>query len=332
MRPGRIALSAALLAATLLVPPRAVAESDNNVIATVGDAKLTVADVQRRLRHVPSFQLKTYGKTPGEIRENFVKKVMIPEVLYAQEARRRKLDEIPKVATRIRGALRSTMIKALEVEVQKKDPIAPEQIRIYYRAHKAEFNTPRRIRIWRILVADKAAAEKILEQVKGTEGLQRWSKLARLESQDKATSMRNGNLGFVRPDGRTGTPRVRVDPALFAAANKVKDGQVVPEPVAEGKQWAVVWRRGSMPAVQRTLEDESSSIRHVLWRKRMEAASSGLVAKLEKEHVSGRNDKLLQYVDVSDVGDVGTRERPGLLPRRHPRASSVPKPSEHGLR
>lgn len=125
---------------------------------------------------------------------------------------------------------------------------------------------------------------------------------------------------------------VRVDPALFAAADKVKDGQLVPEPVAEGKQWAVVWRRGSMPAVQRSLEDESSSIRHVLWRKRMEAATSGLLAKLEKEHVSERNDKLLQYVDVSDVGDVGTRQRPGLLPRRHPRGSPVPKASEHGLR
>jgi len=333
MRPGRIALLAALIAAALLAPPRsAVAENDDTVVATVGNQKLTLGDVQQRLLTVPSFQLQTYGKTPDEVRKNFVEKVMVPEMLFAEEARRRKLDQDPDVAYSIRGVLRGTMLKAVKEETEKNQPVTDKDITVYYLEHKSEFNTPRRLRLWRILVADKPTAEKIIKEAQGTQGPERWMEIARGKSLDKATAMRGGNLGFVRPDGRTETPRVRVDPALFAAADKVKDGEIVPEPVKEGDDWAVVWRRGSMPAVTRTKKDEAMAIRHILRRQRVETATKNLIAKLKKEHVSEQNYKLLQYVNVDETGDVGARERPGLLPRRPPRGSPIPQQTEHGLR
>ncbi len=333
MRPGRIALIAALFATALLAPPRAaVADDANTVVATVGNQKLTVGDVQQRLLSVPTFQLQTYGKTPRDIRKNFVEKVMVPEMLFAEEAKRRKLDQTPQVAYRIRGILRSAMLKAIKDGVEQDKAISDKDITLYYVQHKSEFNTPKRLRIWRILVADKPTAEQIIKQAQGTNGAERWMEIARGKSLDKATAMRGGNLGFVRPDGRTETPRVRVDPALFAAADKVKDGEIVAEPVKEGDDWAVVWRRGSMPAVNRTKDDVAPTIRHALQRQRVEASTRDLLAKLEKEHVSERNDKLLQYVDVTQSGDVGAHERPGLLPRRPPRGSPVPGNTEHGLR
>ncbi len=332
MRPRQIALVAALLAAGLLAPPRsAVAESDDTVVATVGNQKITAGDVQQRLRQVPAFQLKTYGKTPREVRKNFVEQVMIPEVLDAEEARRRKLDQKPEVVARINSVLRSTMMKALQKEVEKDHPISALELRRYYSAHKSKFDTPKRIRIWRILVADKAAAENVIKQVQGTGGPKRWTTLAH-RSLDKATALRNGNLGFVLPDGQTRVPRVRVDPAVYAAADKVKDGEVVPQPVPEGKDWAVVWRRGSMPPVHRSLADETPSIRRVLERQRIQETVNDLLTKLENAHVTHRNDRLLQYVNVSDTGDVGAHERAGVLPRRPARGSPAPGQTENGLR
>jgi peptidyl-prolyl cis-trans isomerase C len=54
---------------------------------------------------------------------------------------------------------------------------------------------------------------------------------------------------------------VRFDPVLFAAAARVKDGEMVGEPVKEGDAFAVVWRRGTLPAVRRSVEEEASAIR-----------------------------------------------------------------------
>ena len=47
---------------------------------------------------------------------------------------------------------------------------------------------------------------------------------------------------------------MRVDPGLFAAADKVKDGELVKEPVKEGTKFAVIRRRGSLEASTRTLD------------------------------------------------------------------------------
>ena len=89
----------------------------------------------------------------------------------------------------------------------------------------------------------------------------------------------------MHPDGDTDTPRVRVDPALFRAAQAVKDGQFVPEPVKEGEKFAVVWRRGSLPAKARTVEQERESMQNLLERRRADDAHAALVLKLRAEFV-----------------------------------------------
>ena len=72
-----------------------------------------------------------------------------------------------------------------------------------------------------------AADKQALEKAKADLSPKRWNELARDESVDKTTSMRGGNLGFVAPDGSTTDPNLKVDPALYAAAEKVKDSELV---------------------------------------------------------------------------------------------------------
>ena len=126
--------------------------------------------------------------------------------------------------------------------------MAPEEIAGFYAQNLARFDTPERIGVFRILCSSEAEAKEVIAVARGSSGLTRWKELARDKSLDKATAYRSGNLGFLAADGTSSEVSVRVDPALFAAASRVRDGEIVAEPVAEGPAFAVVWRRGSTPA------------------------------------------------------------------------------------
>ena len=68
------------------------------IVARVGARTITAADVSRRIAQLPPFQLRAFGKTPGEVRRAFVEKVMVREALLAQGAVDAKLSERAEVA------------------------------------------------------------------------------------------------------------------------------------------------------------------------------------------------------------------------------------------
>jgi len=326
-----VALALALFASTAVAqsPPGAPGKSD--VALTVGESTMTVAEVERRMSALPHFQLAQFGKTPAEIKKSFVERVLVPELLLAEEGKRRKVDETPATRDRVRDALR----QAIEMEIKESaNSVSADEIKAYYDENKHRFNTPRRIKLWRILVRDEASAKKILGSVKGNdvEATTRWNKHARDDSIDKSTNMRDGDLGFVQPDGQTEMPQLRVDPGLFAAAEKVKDGELVPEPVKEGDHFAVVWRRGSLEAVNRTLAQEAPAIRQILARQKVSNDVTELAKKLQSEKVKDVSYELLSYVVVDPSGDVGARQRPGVIPRHRAKAPGAPQRDERGLR
>ncbi|HEY3500437.1 MAG TPA: peptidyl-prolyl cis-trans isomerase [Polyangiaceae bacterium] len=271
-------------------------------VITVGSASMTAADVSRRLAALPAYQVSRYGTTPEEIKKRFVEEVLVPEMLYGEEALRKKTHESPALRDKLRESLRDAVDRNLREEALQKQPVTAEDIKKYYDENKSRFETPKRIRVWRIQVADEASAKEILAKAKGSDGVKNWSEAAREKSLDKATSQRSGDLGFVRADGSTDVPRVQVDPAIFAAADKVADGALVGQPVKEGDKFSVVWRRGSVEATKRTVEDETPSIRQVLERRRIDSARQELIANLKKDQVKEFHPELLSNLDASMFG------------------------------
>jgi peptidyl-prolyl cis-trans isomerase C len=322
---------APLLALTLSAS-LALAGENEPVIVRAAEGTITASTVAKRLGEVPPFQLAELAVDPVLARREFVDKVLVPELLYAAEARARKLDARPAVQDRLRELLRQAMDQALREETLAKNPVTAEDVRAYFDANRERFDTPRRIRVWRIVVGDEALARRIIAEARGVDGPARWSAAAREHSLDKATHLRDGDLGFVRPDGSTDTPRVRVNAALFAAVEPLEDGEILPEPLRDGANYAVLWRRGSLPAVTRTLEQEEASIRSVLERERLEKARAKLLASLRTEHVGAVAENLLEYVTVDGFGDVAARRRPGVVPRRSASGAAPPKSGERGNR
>jgi hypothetical protein len=123
------------------------------------------------------------------------------------------------------------------------------EVTSYLEQNQAAWKKPERLRLFRILVASREQALALITEL-GKKAPADFRAAARTSSLDKASHERGGDLGFVAADGTTDVPGVSADPALFVAARAVADGAFVPEPVAEGARFAVVWRRGSLPESQ----------------------------------------------------------------------------------
>jgi peptidyl-prolyl cis-trans isomerase C len=292
-------------------------------VLRVGSAAVDAAEVARRLRSLPSYQLATFGSTPQEIRKNFVENVLAPELAAAEEAKRLRVRERPELRDTLHHVLVQALADALRDELSAQGVASDAKVREYYARHRARFETSERIRIWRITVRDEKAAQAVLAEARGVKGVKKWTELARERSEDKATHLRDGDLGFVRADGTTDVPELRVDPLLFAAAAKVRDGELVPAPIREGDRWAVVWRRGTLPAIRRTLEQEAESIRQLLLRAQLDESALSLAAELRKRHVQRVDYELLENVAKDAFGELAERAQPSALPRRPARAEPV---------
>jgi hypothetical protein len=312
-----------VLALTGSVSTSALAADQSAVLVTVGNATMTEAAVSRRIAALPAYQLAKYGKTPSEQKKGFVEQVLVPEMLYGEDAFARKLDQSPALKDKLREALRDAMDRGVRAEILAKQPITPEEIKQYFDENRARFETPKRLRLWRIQVADEATAKEIIAQSKGTDGPKKWSDLAREKSLDKPTAQRGGELGFVRADGTTDVPRVQVDPAVFAAADKVTDGTIVPQPLKEGDRYSVIWRRGSVEATKRSIEEETPSIRQILERRRVDKARQELMTDLKAKSVADQHPELLANIDPASFAPP-KRERDGGARRQ--RREGAPRP------
>ena len=317
-------LAAAALAANV------VAEQDPSgelIVAKVGPRSVTARSFVQRLRTVPEFQLRTFGSAPSEIKRNFLEQVVIRDELYSQGAEAKKLDQVTRARERIDHALRTARINLLKENLE----VSPAEIAAFYAENRARFDAPERIAVTRILCATRGEAERVIAEAKSNGSAQRWNDLAREHSLDKATSMRGGALGFLAEDGSSSEASVRADPALFAAARKVKDGELVSEPIEEGKAYAVIWRRGSTPAVHRTLEEETAPIRQVLARRKLGDAVKSLTDALRAGQKIEEHPELVDLVEVGPEGTVSQRKRPGVAKRR-PAQAPAPSATPSGLR
>jgi peptidyl-prolyl cis-trans isomerase C len=291
-----------LPALLLLLSATAVFGADPKPIAHVGPAAISSDALTRRLRKIPDFQRAPLADTPDKLKRQVLETWLVPELLYAQEAERLKLEQRPSIQSRERELLREAMERELRAQSAAQNPVTSADIQGYFEANRGRFETPARVHVWRILTDDEALARKILAESKGVDGIKRWSQFARDSSLDKATHLRNGDLGFIHADGNTETPTLRVDPALFAAADKLRDGELAAEPIKEGTHWAVIWRRGSMKQSHRSLAQETGSIRQVLERQRLERARAELLATLRSKYLRASNEALLETFAFSPEG------------------------------
>ena len=177
--------------------------NDSRVIAEVGDEKILFGDLNNLIRMMPP----SYQAMFSSVEQiNKLLERQIDNMLFAQEARRLKVDENPDVKYKLEEFTKGILTQALiEQTVNKNITVTDEEIEEYYNNNIDKFQVPEKVKVSHILVAvdsdasenvkaeKKKQAEQILYKVKAGEN---FAELAQQFSDDAATKKRGGVLGF----------------------------------------------------------------------------------------------------------------------------------------
>jgi peptidyl-prolyl cis-trans isomerase C len=308
-------------------PPRgALPASDadiarrSKVVLTVGARTVTVGELEDHLAGIPTYQITTFGASREAVARAYVEQVLARDLVLAAGSEKRGLDKELPTKQLLERALSSATLRKARSAYPSAAAIPMDDVRRYYEENRSRFDSPERINLWRILCKTREEATTVLETARREPTIAKYNDLARDHSIDKATNMRGGNLGFVGPDGASNEAGVKVDPALVKAAQAVKDGEIIPQPVAEGSWFAVVWRRGTVPANKRSVEESAAQIRAALFRERIETNEKKLIDELRAKNVKEVNAGLLGIIELHpyDAG-LGTPRNP---------AGSAPPPRD----
>jgi peptidyl-prolyl cis-trans isomerase C len=291
--------SAALAIGLALGLPAAV--PNDGAVAHVGsDASavaVSAATLGARLAAMPAFQRLTFGSTSLDVARHFLDDVVVPEKLVELAARDARLDAQPGVAFAEDRVLSGATVRALRQRVGDPSSVSDDDVRAYFDANRARYESPERYQIGRILCRTRDEAQTVLAAARADSSPKSFADLAREHSLDKGTNLRGGDVGFVTEDGASNEPGLRVDPAIVKAARTVPDGALVPQPVAEGDAFAVVWRRGTLLARKRSATDAAPQIRDAIAKARVKDETDKLVARLRAARVHDENAALLDQLE-----------------------------------
>ncbi len=268
------------------------------IVARVGSSTVKRSEVEFRMRALPAFQREAMGLSEPELARKVLEEGILYDEMLAQEAKAGVVVRDARVRWHLRRAQANASLAVLKARVP---PVTPEHVATYYEAHRSDFDTPERVQIWRLLVDDEKQAKSVLRDLSKATDAETWSRLVLEKSIDQATRMRGGNLGFVSPDGRSNEAGLNADPAVYRAALAVKDGEWATAPVREGNYWAVVWRRGSLKAQKRSVEDARVQIASTLLKERQEEGRNAELQRLRSaQHVELHPD-LVGLVTLAPV-------------------------------
>ncbi len=314
---AQTAIAIVLASATLLSGASARADSVPEaertrraaVVVRVADRTVTLGELESRLGALPRFQLAEFGATAAEVKKGFVEKIVVPELLLEVAGDKRDFPGAGALARRLSRTRSNATLRAVRQQVPAPDRLAAEEVKAYYESHKAQYDAPEKVAVWRILVATKEEALAVIAAAKKDLTVAAFTTLAREKSVDKATNLRAGNLGFLTDDGISNEAGLRVEPAIVRAAKTVKDGELVQTPVEEGTHgFAIVWRRGTVPPIKRTLAESDEQIRAVLVRRIADDLTAKLLADLKKDRVGPIDTELVRTVALPSFLDVTPRK------------------------
>ena len=316
--PGFACLTAILFAGGLAYASGAQTPEDARraaIVAHVGQATITIGELEDRMAQVPPYQLASFGDTPGKRARKFLDEVLVPDLLCALGAQDRHVDKRLPASYLLDHARSDAAIRGIKKSVTPAAKTPPEDVKKYYAENKSRYDSPERYNLWRILASSRSEAVTVLAAARKDATLTNWNSLARDHSVDKATSMRGGNLGFVTLEGISNEAGLRVEPAIVVAAVRVKDGEFVSEIVPEGANFAVIWRRGTVGASHRGLAEVDAQIRDTLFKQRSDTEAKRVTEEARAKLLKDFNPALLDMIDLSlGEAQIIPRKRPGQVP------------------
>ncbi len=182
----------------------AFAGGEEDVLATVGNEKITLKDFQGVISSFSPEKQKYLTENPAS--KAILLDRMVQVKALAMTAKAKGMDKDPRIKSLLDYYTDEILSQALLASELEKVDITEQDMKDYYAAHKDSFKAPEMVRARRILVKvsakapdeertkAKKKAEEILARVKAGEN---FAKLAAEVSEDKATKDSGGDLGYV---------------------------------------------------------------------------------------------------------------------------------------
>lgn len=220
MRRYLVIIGCLLLLVTFL-PEKTWAEN-GDVIAKIGNKKITVSDLNRVISYYDSERQKAIEKHP-QLKEQVLRQ-MVHGIVVSERAKKEGFDKRPDVKENLEFFLNNVLAyEYLQKEVAGKVTVSEDEMKTYYETNQDEFMTPEAVRARHILIRadrtaseeDKKKAEDILKRIKAGED---FAKLASDLSDDPGSKPRGGDLGFFQ--------RGRMVKPFEEAAFALKPGEV----------------------------------------------------------------------------------------------------------
>ncbi|AOZ03696.1 peptidylprolyl isomerase [Cupriavidus sp. USMAHM13] len=294
-RTNRIApaLGAWLLGAACLVAGAAHAQDE--VVARGAGAAVTRAELAGLSRSLsPEGRARLLADAAA--RDQVVRTLLAQKAVLA-EAKAKGWDKQPLVQAAIEQAQREVLLQSYLAALS--EPAAdypPEpEIQAAYERNRATFMAPRALHLAQLYVAlppgaDAAAVDGAQKksadlarraQARGAD----FEALAKMYSEDKASAARGGDLGFV--------PETMIQPAVLAAANALKRGEVS-APVRTPTGFHVLKLVEVREAALRPLDEVRAQIRAALREQRAQQNVQAYLAKLAAADAVSIDDEALK--------------------------------------
>jgi len=295
------------------------------VAAKIGDVTITIGEIEDQIGEQSPF-LRARYRDPAKLRE-FVGNMVRFELL-AREAARDGYGENEAVVRSVQQNAVQQLIRSEFDEQITPESIPVEDVREYYDGHRGEFHRDEMVRASHVLVADRAAAARLIRELR--EGDARaFREAARQHSIDTETKLRGGDLRYFTREGAGPNSRdPSVDSAIAEASFGLRQvGAVVREPVRVGDNFSVVKLTGRRPAEHRTFEESDQGIRLRLWRQRRQDAIESFVTELRTRYQPEIHEDRMRPIQLTTTPEEPAGDPHGEDPADpHGGASANPTP------
>ena len=189
-----------------------IAEDEgNDVLAIVGDARITVSDFSSAIKAQPVF-LAYYRGDRGKKR---LLQDLMDVKLFSQEARAKGLDQQPRVQQRISVAVEKILAEEYMAlaRVSLKPPSENDLIR-YYERHRGLYQEGEQVRLRHLILKTQEKAKEVQVLIKAGEELPQWAK----EKCRDCKGREGGESDWIG--------RGRMSPEMEKVAFSLRDGEI----------------------------------------------------------------------------------------------------------
>jgi len=238
------------LLATALFSSLALAEDD--VIATVNDAKITKQDYQRFV-----FEATQGMKGKPQINPNDVMSELLSQELIFQDAIKQGLDKRQDIQDEVARLERKLIVSVALDEMVKKTPITDKELQALYDKEVKPLK-PKEFKVRHILVKDKTKAEQIITELDlGGD----FAKLAEKNSIHEESKVKGGDIGWFKPQ-----PSM---PEFSRAVLHLEKGKYTKSPVQTPLGWHVILQEDSRETAPPSFDKVKGRLQQMLQQQRV---------------------------------------------------------------